>query len=88
MLANEEAKIAKQPKVTPLSFGTPVNNSGEPSLITRLQSPVKFKARENWQVREQTQTSRFISYSVAISPMFIQFKWQDGTYSKVMIEHN
>jgi len=88
MLANEEAKIAKQPKVTPLSFGTPVNNSGEPSLITRLQSPVKFKARENWQVREQTQTSRFISYSVAISPMFIQFKWQDGTYSKVMIVHN
>ena len=88
MLANEEARIAKLPKVTPLSFGTPVNKSGEPSLLTKLQSPSKFQVRENWQLREQTRKSRFISYSIPISPLFIKFKWQDGTYSKVMVVHN
>jgi len=61
----------------------PVHLQGESTTKVEIKQAIK-----DWQVHEQTQTSRFISYSVAMSPMFIQFKWQDGTYSKVMIVHN
>lgn len=85
MLADEKAKPVKKPKQSNLSFGTPVNSREPVSLVERLRSPVQFNVRKDWKIREQVRTSRFISYSLPLSPLFIQFKWIDGSYSKVMV---
>jgi hypothetical protein len=85
MLADEKAKPVKKPKQSNLGFGTPVNSREPVSLVERLRSPVQFNVRKDWKTREQVRTSRFISYSLPLSPLFIQFKWIDGSYSKVMV---
>ncbi|SIS60852.1 toll/interleukin-1 receptor domain-containing protein [Neptunomonas antarctica] len=85
MLADEEARPVKKEKQSNLSFGTPVNSRDPVPLVERLRLPIKFEVRKDWKIREKTRTSRFISYSLPLSPLFIQFKWIDGSYSKVMV---
>jgi hypothetical protein len=85
MLADEEARPVKKEKQSNLSFGTPVNSRDPVPLVERLRLPIKFEVRKDWKIRGKTQTSRFISYSLPLSPLFIQFKWIDGSHSKVMV---
>lgn len=82
----EEKRIASSTESnSSMSWGTPVNSSSAPSLIERLSEPLVMEVKETWKQRENVRNPVILSYSFAISPIFLKLKYSDGTFSEVIV---